>query len=361
MGLIDIVPHRLANQRLTAATFTRPAEAAAWLGVVQAQVYDAGQWGLGLRLLDSRQAGLEQAVAERSLVRSWMLRGTLHFAAAEDARWILALVARTSAPRYASYNRRLELDEATFARSHDALTKALQGGAALTRKEISSVLEASGISTQGLRQTFLLYRAALEGLICFGPFRGKQPTFVLLEEWLPPAAPKTYEESLGELAWRYFRSHGPATFKDYRWWSGLTAGEARAGLELVKARLAQESIGDQVYWFSPELPASGTTPPRAYLLPVYDEYIVAYSDRGAVMDMPSILRQVGERGSLGPFIVLAGRVVGAWKRELYKGRVAITLQPFARLSETEEQAVSAAAHRYADFLDLEPEITYVFA
>ncbi len=352
MDEAEIARLRLANQHLARPDFTTPAAVADWFGAVQGQDFGAAQWALGLRLASGRLVDVERATAERSIARSWALRGTLHITAAQDLRWVVGLAAVASVPRYASYHRRLELDEDTFRRSHTAMEKALQGGSALTRTELANALEGAGIVTHDLRMTFLLYRAALEGLICFGAPRGKQPTFALLEEWLPPVAPKTHEEALAELAWRFFRSHGPATLKDFAWWSGLAAGEARAGLELVKERLVQDTAEGQKVWLSPEQTDMPPQPPRVLLLPVYDEYVVGYTERSAALDMREVLAQVGERGSLGPFLVIDGRVAGAWKRAFHKGQVEVTLAPFAPLAAPDQQAAESAAQRYADFVGL---------
>jgi hypothetical protein len=352
MDAQEIAHLRLAYQRITRPTFTQPDEAAAWFGAVQGQEYGAGKWAMGLRMASGSDADIEKAIAERKIVRSWVLRGTLHFAAAEDMRWLLELVRPANARRYSSYNRRLELDEEIFARSREVFTEALQGGQALTRTELADTFKRQGIATHDLRLSFILYAAALHGLICFGQHRGKQPTFVLLEEWAPPAAAKSHEEALAELAWRFFRSHGPATLKDFGWWSGLPAGEARAGLELVKARLAQESSAGQVYWLDPERPEVHRAAPSVDLLPIYDEYLVGYSERSAVMDAQEVMQQVGERGSLGPFMVIDGQVAGSWKRTFQKDGVAVALNPFRPLSAGEEQGAAAAVNRYAAFLGM---------
>jgi hypothetical protein len=348
----EIAHLRLATQHITRPSFTQPNEAAAWFGAVQAQEYPAGKWALGLRMASASDADIEQAIAERRIVRTWLLRGTLHFTAAEDIRWLLELMGPATTRRYASYFRRLELDERIFARSREVFTEALQGGRSLTRKELADEFKRQGIATHDLRLTFLLYAAALSGQICFGTHRGKQPTFVLLEEWAPLAAEKSHEEALGELAWRFFRSHGPATLKDFGWWSGLPAGEARAGLELVKARLAQESSAGQVYWLDAERPDGESAASSVELLPIYDEYLVGYNERSAVMDTQAVVRQVGERGSLGPFMVIDGQVAGSWKRTFHKDGVSVALNPFRPLSAGEEQGAAAAVQRYAAFVGM---------
>ena len=132
------------------------------------------------------EQSIEQAIAERAIVRTWPMRGTLHFVASQDVRWLLALLTPRVIAHSAGRYRQLGLDEATFARSKAVFAGALQGGRQLTRDEMLQALEQAGIATTGQRGYHLLGRSAQDGLICFGVRRGKQQTFVLLDEWVPP-------------------------------------------------------------------------------------------------------------------------------------------------------------------------------
>src|SRR5258706_567515 len=124
--------------------------------------------------------------------------------------------------------------------------------------------------------------AELDGVICSGARRGKQFTYALLDERAPQARMLDRDEALAELSRRYFTSHGPATLKDYIWWSGLTAADASSGLEMVKSKLIHEAVDGQTYWFSTATPPVKDLSSTVYLLPNFDEYIVGYTDRSAV-------------------------------------------------------------------------------
>jgi hypothetical protein len=281
------------------------------------------------------------------------MRGTLHFVAPEDVHWLLALLTPRIITRAARRHQQLELDEATFARSEALFSEALQEYQCLTRKEMMAVLEQGGISTKGQRGYHLLWRAGQRGLICFGPRQGKQETFVLLEAWLPAGKSLSREESLAELAQRYFAGHGPATIHDFMWWSGLPAAEARAGLEMVKGQLVGEEFEGQTYWFSPSSSVPDATSPTTHLLPSFDEYLLGYKDRRAVLDPADAQKVVpGANGIFKPIIVSDDRVVGIWQRTIKKDRVVVTPQPFNTLSEAESQASVGAAERYAAFVNL---------
>lgn len=315
------------------------------MGAVQAQDYLGALWALGLRMRTATEEAVEQAIAERTVVRTWPMRGTLHFVAPADVRWMLALLApRIIAGRPARY-RQLELDQEVFDKSRDPLVRALEGGRQLTRDALYEKLDAAGISTAGQRGIHILQRLALDGLLCFAARQGKQPTFALLEEWVPPARMLDRDEALAALAERYFTSRGPTTLKDFTWWSGLAVADARKAIEML--RLEKETVDGVPYWFGEAPPAA--TPASAYLLPPYDEYTIAYKDRSAVLD-PAHGGIVSGNGIFYPTIVLSGQVAGTWKRELKKDSVVITLSPFKPLKKKDRQAAAVAAERYGDFL-----------
>jgi hypothetical protein len=268
----------------------------------------------------------------------------------EDARWMLKLLGHRTNGGAASIYRKAGLSNDIFARAGAVLERTLHGGRVLPRAQLYAALEAAGIATGGeQRGLHLLGYWAREGLLCLGPRQGKQPTFTLLDEWLPSAPLLEGEEALATLARRYFMSHGPATVHDFAWWSGLTRTEARLAVRLAARNLAEETIAGQTYWADPALALAPQPGLSAYLLPPYDEFTVAYKDRDAVVHSsvpadPFVI--------LGPVIVLDGRVVGLWKRSLGKGAVVVSLTAFASLGGAERAAIEQAAQRYGAFLGL---------
>ena len=350
---MKIAGQRLINQRIARTSFESPADVVRWLGAVQAQDFLGALWAVGLRMRSAIEDDVEKALADRTIVRTWPMRGTLHFVAAADVRWMLELLTpRVVAASTRRLQQELELDDAVLARSRKVCVKALQGGRQLSRKAMYEALEAAGIAATGQRGLHILWRLAQEGLLCFGARAGKQQTFVLLDEWIPDARRLDRDEALAELARRYFISHGPATVQDFTWWSGLAATDALAGLESVKSDLVYEVIDGQTYWLSPSMPTAGDASPAAYLLPAYDEYTVAYKDRSAVLDPKDARRADSGSGIFHPIMVLDGKVVGTWKRALQRGSAAITLRPFTVLKKTEKKAFSEATRQYGAFLGL---------
>ncbi len=348
MTNLDILRQRLYSQRLSGASFKAPEDVVRWFGAVQAQDYSGSLWAVGLRVVHATEGTIEQAIAERKIVRTWPMRGTIHFVPPEDAAWMLKLLSPRVTVRTANVYRQVGLDEEIFAQSAEVLAKALQGGKRLARKELYATLERSGIPTGGSRGLHISGQLALRGLICFGPREGKQPTFVLLDEWAPNAKRLEGEEAVAELALRYFTSHGPATVQDFAWWSGLTMPEAKSGLAMVQAQFSHQDIESRRYWFRP---SSGLKPssPIAHLLPPYDEYTVAYKDRSAAVD-PHDIKGAGY--GIGPNIMIDGRIIGTWKRTLKKDTVMISLSPFTPLTKSQNAAIAIAADRYSKFINM---------
>jgi hypothetical protein len=353
----DIAHLRLQNQYISSAAFEKPVDMVRWFGAVQAQDYLGALWAVGLRCRNASETDIERAIADRTIVRTWPMRGTLHFVATADAKWMLKLltprVVAVNAQRMRQY---FGLDEATVARSKDLLAKALEGGRQLSRNAIYEVLEAGGISAVAGRGLHITQRLAQDGYLCFGAREGKQQTFALLDAWASNARALERDEALAELARRYFMSHGPATLQDFVWWSGLIVSQARAGIEMAKPHLVQEMIAGQPYWFSSSTQAATDTSKVAHLLPPFDEYTVAYKDRSAVMNPAYATKVNTGYGIFAPIIVINGQVIGTWKRAFKKNSVAITLSPFAKLRKTDMPAIEEAAERYGEFLNSAVEI-----
>lgn len=351
MQLREIARLRLISQRLYDNPLENPTALVTWMGAVQAQDYPGALWAVGQRSEQGLDVDVELALSERRLVRTWPLRGTLHIVAAEDVRWITALCAprilAAAAPRLL---REFELDEKEFGRARDALTAALEGGRQLQRDDLFRALIAAGIITAGQRGYHILWQLSQEGLLCLGPRRGKPQTFVLLDEWIPGGKNLMRAEALAELAGRYFRSHGPATLKDFAWWAGLTVNDAQAGLEANRKVLERVEALGQTYWLAP--PDATSASSAAVLLPAYDEYIVAYREQDVIFDAVRASRPEAAHEVFKAIIVIDGIARGTWRRTMRRGELSIGISPFSPFSSTEQEAVATAVERYAAHLSL---------
>lgn len=323
------------------------------LAAMQAQDYGQALWAIGLRTQQSTVADIEQAIGARKIVRTWPMRGTIHFVAPEDAKWMLELSAPRMIAKDGRRQQQLGLDQAMMERCAELFSDALAGGKTLARSRMLQVLEDAGISTGQQRGYHILWYTSQTGLLCHGPKQDKEPTFVLLDEWVPASRKLSREESLVELAARYVAAHGPATVHDFAWWAGLTMSEAKAAFEAAKDGLTCEALDGKVYWISNA--AAGVTTDDAsgiQLLPGFDEYLLGYKDRSAVLAAEHATKIVpGNNGIFFPVIVVSGQVAGTWKRTIKKKSIDITLSPFSPLAVS-EAAVAEAAERYSAFVGL---------
>jgi hypothetical protein len=344
----DVLQARLHRQRLSSTRFTRPDEVVSWMGAVQAQEYAAAKWAVGQRMRFATDEVVEKAFAEGSILRTHVLRPTWHFVAPADIRWMLELTAPRVRGAIGFNCRRMSMDEAVFKRSQKALIAALRGGRQLTRDRLRQAIQRAGIATDDVRFILILMRAELDGVICSGARIGKQFTYALLDERVPRSNAFTRDEALAELTRRYFTSRGPATVQDFVWWSGLTVADAKAGLEMTGRRLVRDVIDGRTCWLSSSAQDVTRGSRAAYLLPPYDEYLVAYKDRSAAIDPMNSTQSMN--AIFSSTILVNGRVAGTWKRAAGKGADVVTLNPFATLRASQRRAVVEAGRRYGAFL-----------
>ncbi|SRR5215204_510712 len=357
MRLTSITNLRLYNQHITQSRFVEPDEIVRWLGAVQAQDYLGSLWGIGLRLKSSNESEIEKAIESRKIVRSWPMRGTLHFVASEDLRWMLKFLTPRVIQRCAGLYKQAGLDNKVFAKSSKLLSAALRTEQRLTRKDIYAVWERARIPTGGQRGLHILGHLAQTGLICFGARKGKQQTFVLLDEWLPSSKMLQKDQAFAKLTLTYFQSHGPARIQDFSWWSGLTIAEATQAVRSLGSQLVAEKLDEQTHYILPETQQQKTSQ-HVFLLPSYDEYFVAYKNRNAAFNSKIIknIKQLGNGIFTSP-IVINGLMAGYWKRSFMKDKVLIETNVVSSISKSASDAMEAAARRFGKFLKMPIEVS----
>lgn len=352
MTLTEIAGQRLINQQLTTTKFKTARDIVSHLGAIQAQDYAMAKWAMGTRLPNLSDQAVEQAINKGEIVRTHILRPTWHFVAAEDLRWMLTLTAPHIRTAISAMLRSLALDEKIFKRSNAVIIKTLSGNKHLTRKELMTAIAAAGIPTDDLRGIHLMLRAELDGIVCNGPKREKQFTYALLDEKIPLTKNLKREEALAKLAERYFFSHGPATLRDFAWWSGLPVTDAKTGLALIKNKLVGEKAAGSEYWFSGSAAFKKHPSGTIHLLPAFDEFMVSYKDRTASLDTAMAKDIITGNGIFRPVIVINGKVTGVWKRTVKKDEVLIEIQLFKSPIKSQKKIIFAAAEHYGKFLGM---------
>jgi hypothetical protein len=300
------------------------------------------------------EADVEDALRERRIVRTWPMRGTLHLVAAADARWLPELLGPRASQAAAGRRRGLGLDEESVRTVRKAWEAELAGGRTLGRPELFAAMDAAGVDSGEQRGPHLLRYFAEQGVLCFGPHAGRQPTYALLEEWVPDARVLDREEALAELALRFFAGHGPATLDDLAGWAFLTKTDARAGLAAVADRLASATVDGVTHWYA-DAPAPAA--PAAVLLPGFDEYVLGYKNRSAIMT-PGMFEAVvpGGNGVFRATVVVEGRVAALWTAKRLTRRQVLTVTMLDGGPRPDPAALEAAVARYAAFCGVPTEL-----
>ena len=335
---------------------------------VQAQDFGAACWALGARCPGSTRDDVLAALDAGSIIRSWPMRGTLHFVPPVDLRWMLGVTTTRMVAGLTARHRQLELESADFVRARDIATDALAGGGRIGRAELMALWEANGIATAGQRGYHLIYFLAQTGVLCWGPTHKTQQALVLLDEWAPPATARQLEpdEALGEFLLRYLLGHGPATVKDFVWWTKGTMAGAKTAIAVLGDRIGRLEVDGVEYLVAAEHADGGehaedrgkASRAAVDLLPAFDEYLLGYQGRSPVIDDAHFTVVVpGKNGVFAPILVSKGRVVGTWRRTTASTSVAVEPLPFGRLTAAERAGVKRAATAYGRFLGLPATVT----
>jgi hypothetical protein len=349
MNQSEISNIRLHNQQIAATNLKTPKELAGWMGAMQAQDFNQAKWAIGVRLPHLIETQIESAFNNGEIIRTHLMRPTWHFVSSDDIYWMLQLTAKQIKSTTKSRNRDLGLSEMVFGKSKEILAKILAGNQALTKEEISTQLNLSGISTEGQRLPHILMEAEIDSIICSGAMQGKKQTYALLEERVPVKRTLTKDEALALLAKKYFISHGPATLPDFVWWSGLPVSDARSALEMIKPTLISETIDFETYWFAEPVSIPASLPDSVYLLPAFDEYLISYKNRSAAITNDHHKKAISNNGVFRPVIVVSGQISGLWKRTIKKDTVWIEPDHFRPHNKTEESLILKAAESFGRF------------
>ena len=346
---MDIPSARLVNQLLTSPLFEKPQDIVSWFGAMQSQDFAAAKWAIAQRTVNLTDTEIEQAFNDGKILRTHIMRPTWHFVTPADIRWLLAL----TSPRVHRFNgyyyRQTGLDKSIFEKSNKVIQKALEGNKQLTRSELHEHLITAKIPTENLGLSYTIMQAELDGIICSGPRRGKQFTYMLLDERAPQTKPLTNDEALAELSKRYFQSHGPAQAQDFSWWSGLRLSDARKGIELLGTKLQKETRNGKLYYF---FEIKTTQSQDAFLVPGFDEYFIAYSERSDILDKQYAKELNQGGGMVNGAVVANGKMVGGWKRTFSKKAINVTIKLFEKITDVQQRSLEQQVKKFGAFLQM---------
>jgi hypothetical protein len=320
---------RLTAQLLAGPPARSPLDVVTRLLAVQGQDLRGARLAVRARSRGLSVTDLDRALTdERTVLITWLNRGTLHLVASEDYPWLHAL---TTPPLFAGNARRLAQEGVTNAaaeRGVAAIERALADEGPLTRVQLRDRIAASRVPTKGQALVHLLMLACLRGIAVRGPIIGKHHAYALVRDWLEVAPRVDRDKALAELARRYLAGHGPADDRDLAKWAGLPLRDTRAGLRAIAPELVEREDG-LVDLAGRARPAK-VPPPR--LLGTFEPLLLGWRSREPVIGANE--RLIIRGGLFRPFALVDGRAVAVWS--LAGGEV--KLEPFARL----EPAVAAA-------------------
>jgi hypothetical protein len=294
-------------------------------------------------------------IEERSIVHTWVMRGTLHLIASDDVVWLLPLMKPAN---HADAHRALKHlgIESHASKALRVVDEVLGEEGPSTRAELAAHLRRRGIPAKGQAVMHLVRLAAIEGIACPGPERGSEQTFVLLRDWVGPVRPLDRERGLAELARRYVGAYGPAEPRDLASWARLSLADARAGWQAIAGELIEVDMNGSRMWTLRRVRLGRSTQRLVRLLPNFDTYLLGYRGRGVTVDDKYAHKVLPGGGWLHPTVIVDGRVMGTWKAERRRGSVAVIIEPFTRLEPQVRQALSAEAADVGRFLGMSAEL-----
>ena len=363
-----ILQDRLRAHSISRSRASTPIEVVKALGAVQSQDYEASLWAIGLRCgRKVTRTDVEDSIRKREITRTWLLRGTLHMSASEDIMWMIEPTRLRLRGIAEKRDKHLGLGPAIVEKAINAMEKALRGGKILTREEMYRIMVEMGVPTGNNLGYHMLYRAAWDGLICMGPQQGKEQTFVLLDEWVKRFRSPGKEEILRDMAISYFSGHGPATIRDFAWWSGLKASEARDGVKMAGKMLKKFDLNGNIY-HTYSTPGSSVDDCGAILLPAFDEYVLGYSDRSLLTGESSggkggsvaTSKYIHRNGVFLPTLLWNGKVMGTWKKQRSGKGVKVSVHPFAEPEREKIEGIQESAALYGEFLEKEVQLKIEF-
>jgi hypothetical protein len=330
------------------------------LGGINAQSSTAMMLSLRARINGLEMADVKKAIAEKRLVRTWAMRGTIHLIDSPDLGWMTSLLGPVVLAKGRRRRLELGLDEDVLERSLREIAAVLKGREPLTRDELTNALIDRGIALERKSQApyHLIVYAALKGLICMGPDRENgDPTYCLVSEWIGKQKPRTDDEALAELTARYLGGYGPASPKDFSSWSGLTLTAAKKGRDLVRDRKSLRTIAveNTVLWSqdpqikSPDMLEDAA--PVINLLPAFDSFVLGYEDREYLVP-GKYGKEIYHGGQTVPVVLVNGLAAGVWRYERRGKRIEVRVHPFMPFDRITRELVREEAEDIGRFLGI---------
>lgn len=312
--MMNPVSARLLSQQLICQQFTSPNDVVDWMGAVQAQDYRMMRWAVEMRSVRPSAKAFEKAYNSGLIVRTHLFRTTWQLVSGTDWHWMLALCRDSALRGLAGWMKSngVSIPRAEQERVHGVFADCLSVNRIAQKADFDAALKDRGILMDDHRLSYHIRLAEYSGLLCSGDLFPQKHSYALAEDKLPKAFPFSRDESLGLLARKYYRSHGPATLEDFVWWSGLNKKDCKRGMDAIREELVERTWKGRPFFLHKDSRTRGMRSGTLMLLPPYDEYLIGYKSRAVVLHPDHAHHAHNNRGIFKPVVALDGEIVGNW-------------------------------------------------
>lgn len=349
---MDLISQRLNNQELLNSSSATAEELVQWLGAMQAQDLPMALWAIGVRRPSLNQSAVIDSINGGAIIRTHVMRPTWHLVAADEIHWMLQLTAQSIKNTLKSRHKQLEIGEPLLHQVYKLFDDSFKDTEFVSRQQLFDRLKSEGIALHDNRGAHFLLLAELDGLLCSGKVSKNETTYALYDQRIKIKTKLTREEAIHRLTKLYFQSHGPATLEDYCWWSGLNKTEARQGLASWRGDLETVNLNSATYYLFSKIPQYSCKARPVLLIPAYDEIIISYADRSAMLS--SVLQPdvISANGFFRPVIMLEGKVSGLWKIIKQKRSIKLEINWFKTPTKKIINIIQQEASHLGKFLEV---------
>lgn len=334
---------------------------------IQAQVMSAAEMQLWTRRHDLTRADIHAALwKSRVLVKTSLMRQTLHLIPAADFSIYISALKRSRVEALRRNMSRLGIAPKEAAAMTKSIIDALRAGPMTQPELMGQIIPKVGKKLRKyieLTWSIQIFRLALvEGLICYGPERGKKTTFVRVDQWLPKQRAVDEHEAKRVLLRRYLRAYGPATLQDFSKWTGMPVQEARAVWQSLEEEMVAVNIEDKKGWLLREdyrrLANSDLDGQILRLLPHFDPYLLGHADKNHLVEARNYKRVYRNQGWISPVVLLNGRIIGVWSCTRRGKRSSLEIEPFEKFPKIIQAKIEAEAASLGGFWETAWEIKF---
>lgn len=343
MNRKEIIQLRLFNQCLSGERLEKPDEVVAHFGAMQAQDFSMALWAIGLRLEDPKQDMIEGLINKGTIIRTHILRPTWHLVHQKDIRWMMELSSANVKKATQYVDKQEGLTAAIFNKCWKIIERQFSETENLTKADIIACLQDQGIQVSNLLATQIIIRAEIEMLLCNGENKG---SYALFDRRVPATSKIHRSESITRLAQLYFKSRGPATVKDFSWWSGLNLSEAKNAIAELDKQLGFFTYNELRYYYMVPVDNVETKKISAFL-PCYDEYTVGYSEGREIVLPPGLDNAKTGNGIFKPIILYKNEFVGTWRKS--KKKPFVEFQKFPSVKDIPASIITKGIDRLNSF------------